>query len=205
MHSIARPLQAVSFPEFTGAQHYMVRVEDGNIPDEISPEYQALIRQMLGDAGITSPDPFYVTVDEREVAEGESHRRGGIHIDGNYIFGWGGGGGNGWLNGVPGRMLTEEQHTQQYRSKLGGTLIASNFPGCDVWAGRFFGTPGQGGSCDHMLRELLGMQHFTMEPNRAYVMNSTCIHKSMPLMQRVKRQLIRLTLGHETDVSKVGI
>jgi hypothetical protein len=205
MHSIARPLSAITFPEFTGAQYYMVRVEDGIIPDEISPEYKALVTQMLADAGIAKPQPFFITVDEREVAEGESHRRGGVHIDGNYLFSWSGGGGNGWLNGVPGRELTEEEHTKQYRSRLGGTLIASNFPGCDVWTGRFFNTPGQGGSCEHMLGELLGMNHFTMEPNRTYVMNSTCIHKSMPLMQRVKRQLIRLTLGHETDVLHVGV
>ena len=205
MKSVARPLSPVEFPEFTGQQTYM-NVADGHTVDMVAPpQYAELIRQMLKDAGIPMETKFFITIDESTVEEGKAHRRGGAHIDGNYLPefqesgpSWGGGTGyswgGGWLNGVPGRILTPDHQRACYESMLGGTIIATNYPACKVWDGEFEGTPGQGGSCEHFRDELDQMNQFTMEANTAYLINSTCIHQSMPVQETVKRQLVRLTL-----------
>lgn len=214
MKSIAKPVSHVQFPEFTGQQTYM-NVATGHTVEQIAPpQYTETIRQMLKDAGIPMDTQFYITIDEREVVAGEAHRRGGAHIDGNYLPmfqsgqpAWGGWGstskmawGGGWLNGVPGRMLSPEHQRACYESELGGTIIATNYPACKVWAGEFEGTPGLGGSCEHFRDELEDMDQFTMEPNTAYLINSTCIHQSMPVKETVRRQLVRLTLDNTITV-----
>ncbi|ABY63015.1 hypothetical protein ST201phi2-1p185 [Pseudomonas phage 201phi2-1] len=202
MQSIAKAVGSVTFPEYTGAQVYMVEATPETVADVAPAQYVAMIIQSIKDAMIAAGTKFFLTIDEREVQEGTAHRRGGAHIDGNFLYGWGGGGGNGWLNGVPGRILTPEQHSAQYLSEMGGTIIATNYPGCKVWSGSYNSEPGRGGSCEHFRDELETMDQFTMEPNKAYLMNSTCVHQSMPLDRTVKRQLVRLTLDNTVQVTQ---
>ncbi len=78
----------------------------------------------------------YLTVDEREVRRGETHRRAGLHVDGVYngsAGGWGGGApGGGW--GVVGNgMLTVSSHAM-----------------CRVFNKDFVGWPGMEGECGHL-------------------------------------------------------
>lgn len=139
----------------------------------------------------------YVTIDELEVKCGETHRRGGKHTDGNYLFGWGGGG-SGWLTGENGRVLPREKHIQQYCSDGGGMLIVSSYEGCDGWNGEYNGEPNQGGNCDHI--DVSGLEKFTMEKNVIYWGNSTFIHESLPMDRDIKRQLIRITLPADSPI-----
>lgn len=138
----------------------------------------------------------YLTVDEKEVMPGSSHRRGGPHTDGNYLYGWGGGGG--WNTGEDGRVLTREKHLAQYCAEGGGMIIASTYAACRAWVGDFTGEPDQGGNCEAI--DLTGMDSFLLKPNTLYLANSTCIHESIPIMEKVKRQLFRLTLPHTVCV-----
>jgi hypothetical protein len=195
MHSVANPICNIQFPEYTGRQIYMLEATLNTLRDLALGAYETVVERMFRKSGMPADTKFYITVDEREVQAGEAHRRGGAHIDGNFLFGWGGGG-NGWLNGVPGRVLTPEQHRLQYQSPLGATLIASNYPGCDVWVGHYKGIPGQGGDCEHLREEMADMTKVRLEPNMIYLMNSGCIHQSVPVDRTVHRQLVRLTLDN---------
>lgn len=193
IQSQVRALGNVQFPEFMAAQVYMQECFKGGTLAGVPENYKPLINEMLDKADIPTGHRFFVTIDEREVQANEAQRRGGAHIDGNYLFSWGGGG---WLNGVPGRVLTPEQHKLQYQDNIsGGMLIASNYPGCDGWVGQIEGIAGQGGDCEHLRDQFDKLEMFRLAPNTVYMSNSTFIHQSMPLDKPVKRQLLRLTLS----------
>lgn len=193
MQSIARQLTAVEFPTFAGVQLYMKEVLVGLAHTVVPPGYMEMVRNMLAEAKIPADQTIWITIDESHVEEGKKHRRGRAHVDGCYDYmDWGGGG---WLNGVPGRMVTPEVQRLTYENPNGGMLIASNFKSCQVWEGEFEGVPGLGGDCEHFRDELNQMETSMMPANVAYMANSTCIHESLPVTATVDRQLIRITLS----------
>lgn len=137
----------------------------------------------------------YLTLDGRTVQEGTTQRRGGAHIDGNYIpedrsGGWSSAGQGGWKVGEGGRELSSENHKLSYESKTGGMLIASTYPACKGWNGEFDGNPGIGGDCTHI--EL--NEGFMLKPNHLYYGNSQFVHESLPLDKTVHRTIVRITL-----------
>ena len=176
----------VSFPGFMGEKLYMhpIFIEDAvSLPNKY---FNKLISQMLAYSPIKS-GKAYVTIDQKVVKAGKSHRRGGPHVDGNYLFGWGG---NGWLTGTKGRKLPRDKHMAQYCSKKGGTLIASDYSLCKAWNGKYDDIPKQGGDCSHF--EL--KDSFYLDKNKVYLLGSTGIHESVPSDKTVKRTLVRITL-----------
>lgn len=196
MLSAARPLSEVSFPEFTGTQIYMKRMRAAVAHLAVPQAYRALVRRMLFDASIENDQVVWLTIDESHVKKGKKHRRGGAHVDGCYeVADWGGDGPSGWLNGVPGRMLSPEDQRRSYENQNGGMIIASNFEACRVWLGEVEGVAGLGGDCEHLRDQFDGLDSSMMEANRAYLTNSTCIHESLPLTKSFKRQLVRITLS----------
>lgn len=79
------------------------------------PAFESFLKEVI-DCSPKKTGMAYLTIDEKIVKKGESHRRGGPHTDGNYLFGWGGGG-SGWLTGEDGRFLPREKHEEQYCSE----------------------------------------------------------------------------------------
>ena len=191
LQSKVRSVGTIVFPEFQHAQTYMARNLAGHPLEGVPEQYHALVNQMLADAGIPEHTGFYVTIDEQSLKKDAKLRRGGVHIDGNYLFGWGG---NGWLNGVPGRMLTEEQQRLQYDSPLGGVIMASNFQACEAFVGSIEGKAGLGGDCGHLRDKLGEMESFWLKENVVYLGNSTFVHEGHVVSEDVDRQLIRITL-----------
>ena len=192
LHSKARAVGQVTFPEFTGAQVYMARNLVGHPLQGVPEQYHSVIDKMLQDAGIPAHTGFYVTIDEQFLKKSNKLRRGGVHIDGNYLFGWGSSGG--WLNGTPGRLLTEEQQRLQYHSDLGGVVMASTFMACEAFVGTVDGAAGRGGDCEHLRDQFSKMENFWLEENITYLGNSTFIHEGHVVSQDTNRQLVRLTL-----------
>jgi len=138
----------------------------------------------------------YLTVHTKDIKPMETHRRGGPHIDGNYIkeiCNWGSGGGNGWKVGENGRKLSTEHHKLSYETQTGGMLIASSHPACLGWNGIFDEKAKEGGDCSHIQNLNLKGQ-FLMKPNKVYYGTSQFIHESIPVEKEVKRTLIRITL-----------
>jgi hypothetical protein len=191
-------LAKFALPAFAGDQLYMHEIAIGekwSLPPALV-RWTDTVRAMLALAPGVQGRAF-VTVDQREVKRGQSQRRPGPHVDGNYLFDWGGGGGGGWLTGAAGRQLEPADHRLQYCSPTGGMLIASDYEACRAWRGRFDGEPDQGGNCEHMQEQINRAELVPLVANAAYWMNSTGIHESLPVRATVQRSLLRITLPHD--------
>lgn len=204
MKSIAIPMDTIVFPEFTGLRVYMKHAKAAVAHLLVEGAYSAIIQKMIKDAKVPDDQLVFVTIDEKDLKAGQTHRRGGAHVDGVYEtaveklgLDWGAGGGGGWLNGVPGRILSEEAQRRSYQNENGGMIIVSNHAACQVWLGELDGVPGQGGSCEHLRDQFADLDTGVMDPNRVYKTNSTCIHESLPVTEDVRRQLLRITLSEQ--------
>jgi hypothetical protein len=90
------------------ANLYMYEIDSNekiNLPNNFK-SYENAIKNIVSSVNIKE-GKFYVTIDTKVVKSGRTHRRPGKHVDGNYIFAWGGGGG--WLVGKDGKYLNEKQ------------------------------------------------------------------------------------------------
>lgn len=200
INSLVKELVVVDLPT-TPAFAYMIPFHLENkliLVGDVEP-FQDVLNKMLSLSPIKTGEA-YLTIDSRIIRKGNSHRRPGPHVDGNYLFQWGTGGGNGWLTGTKGRILTPEDHRLQYESKLGGMLIVASHEGCRVWEGQYKQLPKQGGDCSHL--QLDTKDSFVMKKNTIYLTNSTCIHESLKMSQDVMRSLIRITLPATEEVFK---
>jgi hypothetical protein len=191
----------LDFPEFLGDQIYMQEFDLANpaLPREFEHWLEPLKKMLTwipsGVVQALANTKSYLTVDQKYVEAGKTHRRGGPHVDGNYTHNWGGGGG--WLTGENGRVLSPEKHKEAYCSPTGGMLISSNLSACKGWIGEYDGTPNQGGDCSHLASELETMTPVLMDPFSVYYTNSTAIHESLPFTKTAARTLIRVTLPAE--------
>lgn len=199
--SLAKPAGNISLPAFQSLRLYMHALIIGTgqkLPPSMA-EFDPVVDRMLSVVNLNDGDKIFVTIDQKHVTAGQSHRRPGPHVDGNYIFDWGGGGGNGWLTGTAGRVLSPENHKLQYCNPRGGMIIASDHKACRGWIGQFTGQPNQGGDCSHLQDQLDLAQQFWMDPNKIYVGNSTFIHESVAVARDVDRTLVRITLPPTFD------
>lgn len=114
--SISKELQLVSIPSHDG-EIKMLPFDLSNL-NEIPDKFKSLVSKMIeflpNKSGIA-----YLTVDGKLVEKSKTHRRGGTHIDGNYVKlnSWGKGGGNGWKVGEGGAKLNSEEHKLSYQNK----------------------------------------------------------------------------------------
>ncbi len=193
MKSQILEVKQVHIPPWHGDRLYMHPIDLANpaVLPGCFHRWETLVDSMIASSP-TRKGIGYLTIDEKEVVAGQTHRRGGAHTDGNYLFGWNGGGG--WMTGTDGRYLPEEKHKAQYCSTTGGMLIVSSHQGCRAWNGEYDGEPRQGGDCEHLRSQLDKMANFLLEPFNLYWMNSTAIHESLPMIENVKRSLLRITL-----------
>ena len=193
--SLIRPVGSIALPAFAGTRVYMqphilgerVRISD-------NPNFENPIEEMLRHVSDDGAKVF-ITIDQKAVQAGKTHRRPGVHVDGNFIFDWSKGGGGGWLTGVEGRILSPENHRLQYVNPMGGMMLASSHQACRAWIGEIDDEPGQGGNCAHMVDKLDQLESFLLLPNQIYLGNSTCVHTSLPLEEGVERTLIRVTMA----------
>jgi hypothetical protein len=195
LKSKSKMIKPITLPEYKGDRLYMHEFDMTNPSLPMGYErWNTTLKEIVA-ASPKQTGKAYITIDEKIVRAGKSHRRGGPHTDGNYLFGWGGGGG--WLTGEDGRFLPREQHKEQYCSEKGGMLIVSSYEACDGWNGEYNGEPNQGGDCSHL--DLEKMEKFRLKSNTLYWGNSTFIHESLPISEDVERQLIRITLPADAE------
>lgn len=201
INSISKELYKIQIPDFTG-EIKMLPFELSNlntIPEDFKDTVLKMIQYLPKKEGIA-----YLTVDGRKVIKGTSHRRGGVHIDGNYLpelCDWGNSsnGGNGWKVGESGKILSSQEHIESYESSTGGMLIASTYPASKGWNGTFKGNPYIGGDCT----KLNGLNEgFILKANTVYYGNSQFLHESLPIDKTVKRVLIRITLAKDYPLIK---
>lgn len=170
---------AVALPVFSGTRIMMMPLALGDlstVPDFLKAWRPALetLFGMTKDRGVG-----YLTIDEKIVEPGQTHRRRGLHVDGIYRGGpgaWGAGGPGPW--GAPGS----------------GMLTISSIPGCRAWRGTFAGKPGFEGECDHLESQCRDADATTFETGEVYWLDGLCVHESVPMTERVPRQFVRLSM-----------
>lgn len=196
INSISKELYKVEIPSFTGE----IKMLPFNLEDLISipDKFKTLIKNMIEFLPIKS-GIAYLTVDGKIVEKGVTQRRGGVHIDGNYLpsLQWEStGGGNGWKVGEGGRILSSQEHVDSYLNKTGGMLITSNYPACKGWNGEYEGDPYIGGDCTRINVD----EGFLLKSNTVYYGNSQFLHESLPINKTVHRTLVRITLPSDYPV-----
>lgn len=173
MKSVIKLGEKISFPCFTHERAYMIPFKKNNIPKKYS-RWEKTINTML--KGIDTNDTIYLTIDQKTVNKGNTHRREGPHIDGNYID-------NGWDTGP-----TWNTKNNDY----GGIILASDKIGCKAYEGIFDGTIGEGGDCSNI--DLSNAKISILQPYQIYIGNVTMIHETIPALETQKRTFVRLTL-----------
>lgn len=87
-NSKAKEVGKINFPKFEGDKIYMLPFELSNpiLPDKYK-RWEGIVKEMVEMSPVKQGTAF-LTVDEKEVKAGETHRRGGPHTDGNFIYGF---------------------------------------------------------------------------------------------------------------------
>lgn len=182
---------SVSFPENTGERIYMMPFTlEGGLPDHVS-RWQNTVDSMLAD--IDTDETMYLMVDQGLIKSGDSHRRGGAHIDGNWIAsidGWGTTT-TGWKTQFAGRHDTGGGHKVMSLSDE-SIILASDVSACNSYSGEFIGSPNKGGDCSHI--DLSGAEVTRLEANKVYTGNVTMIHESLPVGKDIMRSLARINV-----------
>lgn len=185
-------LNNVKFPEFHGERHYMVKFfKDQGLPSQLT-RYQDSVDAMLLNIDVQD-NPIFITIDEKLISKGDSHRRGGIHIDGYWIeelHAHRGGGhrmnANGWDTGG-GRWNDKGDFVVPE-----SIVLASSVSTCKGWVGKYDGIIGDKGDCAHI--DTSNMKSFMLDENIVYRGNVMFVHESMPVEYDTERTLIRLNI-----------
>lgn len=204
MQSAIRHVSHVDFPKFKARQLYMAGMSLKTLGQQGLGAYESVVRTMLDCVDIRGSDRFFVTIDEKLIGRGQTQRRGGAHIDGNWIEPVSARFNKDWTNSPARYADTLPKWELPDRitngDNIGGMLMAASESASVAWKGVVDGTPGEGGDCEHLRDQFTQLQVVPMLHNRVYLTNSTCIHESLPVARPVKRQLIRITLPHDMKV-----
>lgn len=201
INSIYRPLREVTFPEFSGIRIMMMPVEFSNmdsIPNSLEgykPMIEKLFNEVPDEKGVG-----YLTIDEKFLKKGETHRRPGLHVDGMFnggIKGGWGGGGWGGSQPIPSGSWGGGGGWGGSNSSTGGFILASNVPGCRAWKQTVWSDPINDGECGHMEEFLKDENSEVLKGGIAYWLNPMCVHESLPMDEDKQRQLIRLSFPND--------
>tara|TARA_R100000664_G_C2752104_1_gene139394 strand:- start:1491 stop:2075 length:585 start_codon:yes stop_codon:yes gene_type:complete len=190
MHSYAKKLNSINLPLVEG-EFPMIPFDLKTLtglPEEFKHIAKAMLKRIEHGGG-----KAYFTLHGKRLRKGETLRRGGAHVDGNYephVMDFGGGG---WKVGQEGRDVNHPTHIRQFNSTTGGIVICSNYHACNGWIGEYEGLPNKGGDCTHLA---LG-ESFELEPDTVYYGNNHFIHESLPMSDDVHRVMARITLPED--------
>lgn len=207
----------VSFPAFTAERVYMLPFfkRDG-LPRNLR-RWQLTVESMLD--GISTDRPIYLMIDQGIIEAGQTHRRPGLHADGNWNpelqchRGSGGTpGGHGHTPppapghrhpGCGGHVHPEKPPTSgwknppichahgfSYADEL--IILASNISACRAIVGEFEGMPSHDGNCSHI--DTRHGHKIVFEAGRVYRGNVTLLHESLPVSVTCERSLVRLNV-----------
>lgn len=153
-------------------------------------ELNSIVKNMLN--GIKAKGYGYFTIHGETLKKGETLRRPGAHIDGNFEpCSWSNGGGNGWKVGENGPAIDTDFHKDTYINENGGIILVSNFESCVGWIGDYTGVIGVGGDCSKMN---LDDNNFMLKRDTVYYGNNHFIHESLPVSDNTHRVFARITL-----------
>lgn len=197
--SFMMPLDRVVLPPFSGLRILHMPIIFGRrdtYPEFIQP-YTNIILAAAKSFAHHSGQVVYLTIDEKVVKAGESHRRKGLHVDGWHKTeeassggSWGGGGGGGGFGG-------SRSHGHPGLGGTGLVTVSSHF-GCRAWEG-VFSDPVAEGCCEHLRKDCPDNKAIKLEANRLYWMSPHCIHESVVMQEDCRRQFVRISLPSSAD------
>lgn len=171
----------VNFPDYTGIRILQMPIIMGDldsIPDNMS-HWKEAIDQLFKIAHIKN-GIGYITIDEKIVKKGKSHRRAGLHVDGVFeghagcTFGGG-----------------------TFGTVADGMYLAASKIGCRAWNQNFEGWAGYDGECDHLKEQCQKNTEIILQPDKVYWIGGLCVHESMPMIEDTQRILVRLTMPND--------
>ncbi len=207
-------LGPVTLPPFSEVKVMMLPIILGDvnsIPDSLG-HWRGAIGQLFELSAVKS-GVAYITIHEKEVKAGTTHRRQGLHVDGVYRgevrAGWAGPAI--WAapprreSTPPSKPLPNKDRKKKKSgdkpknvldfANLGGMLTVSNPAGCRAWDQEgIVGFPGNEGECDHLLLQLKPENEMLFRPSVAYWCHALCVHESMPSLVDCHRQFVRLSM-----------
>ena len=197
-------LDEVAFPLSTGLQINMMPFlmeplfDLTRLPENLREYWTVMVKPLLGVLKGQHGTVCYLSVDERDVVENESHRRGGLHTEspGRLLK-------DAFLNGydIGSAAYTNNLHWGYSTATLnGGLFVASNVAdSCAAWdcavTGAEEGEPliKPHGDIEHLRPTLEAIaKEERLEANRMYWMTDRTPHESLPLKKACHRQWFRL-------------
>lgn len=202
MLSTIRVGETITFPPFADERHYMVPFDIATgLPSHLA-HWQETVDTMLSGVG---GRVAYLMIDQARVLPGCLHRRGGPHVDGNWIEGirTHGGSGNGPGHVHPGTTTPSPpkpdpgpHHSHRGHAHLSyrpeAIILASDIEGCRAYVGSFHGEPKDDGDCSHL--DFSNAVAIAMRAGVAYVGNVTMVHESLQIAAGGRRTLVRLNV-----------
>lgn len=184
LHSSLREGHRVPFPLWTGERQYMIPFKSPIGLGRWSDTVAAMLE------GIEVPRVAYLMVDQGIVRAGETHRRSGIHVDGNWLS-------DIKCHGQPGHRHASNRwgHSPtwshfEYEPEL--IVLSTDMSACQAFIGCVDGQSDHEGSCDHL--DLTGLDSVRLEAHRAYVMSAETLHQSLPVEHDCLRTVVRLNI-----------
>lgn len=183
-------------PRFAGTRVLLMPIIHGDrtsLPDELA-AYGPLVEDFAKAAPAYHGQVVYLTIDEKFVRAGQTHRRRGLHVDGFYLTEeggrrsgtWGGGGGA-W----GGASVLGDGGT--------GLLTVSDVAGCRAWGQEFAGVPAPEGDCEHFRPQCRLDRQETLAPGGIYWLGPLCVHESLPMEKDTRRTFVRLSLPSKAE------
>jgi len=196
----------VVFPAWAGERIYMEEfTKEQGLPPKLQ-RWQSTVDQML--ENIDNTDKIYLMVDQAFVKAGNTHRRGGLHVDGFWNAGQPG------LRGVSchgpqrrGGHESRPSHMPQlpprWKPERGGhmglsnggelIMLASDVQACRGVIGKYEEVVWKGGDYSHLHPE--DFENHLLEPNRVYVGDTgSFLHESIAVKQDCYRTVVRLNV-----------
>lgn len=177
-------LGPITLPPYQARRKYMHTFDIANpVMAAGFEDYLESVKELCNRARVFHGEA-HMTVDEKLLIPGMTHRRPGPHVDGCFIPAaqvWGNGPTPGWnhycnnTGEVVGRMPV---------------IIASNIIGCKAWRGQFEGEPAIDGNLSHLnldKGEYLGANH-------GFLLSPDCVHESIQHYKTVCRTFLRIAL-----------
>lgn len=163
--SIIASVGTVNLPQFTGVRVMMLpflwEAPAETLPDNLR-QWRRPLSEICARMAITGVG--YLTIDEAALKLGETHRRPGLHVDGN----------GPWAKN--------------------GMFIASSRIGARGWHKVFDGEPGTEDTCEHLRPQCSRREATYFLAGRLYYCSPFCVHESLPMTSDVERTLIRVSL-----------